>query len=267
MKRIVTVTAPAESYDLTDLETVKDELGIPAEDVSQDDRLARYITEASSIISDVCQRIFQVEGLTETIYSSRHERDGSLYLSRKPITNIFTIATTAPATEGDTTLQFDAVDGIVEGMPVSGSGIAAATVVDTIGEGLTLSLPITADIPSGTDITFGISVDGLTYGVDYQLDLATGNLFRSGFAWHCHWGASPLVVSYFSGFDPIPPTISGTCIRIVAMLNQRRALDPLVRSVSVEGLDAVTYRDWTASDMRDFIASELSAYMPPPAFA
>ncbi len=267
MRRIVTVTSPAESYDLTDLETVKDELGIAVDDDSQDARLTRYITEASAIISDVCQRVFQVEGLTETIYFGNHHHGGSLYLSRKPVTNIFTVATAVSATADDTVLAFSDIDNIVEGMPVSGVGIAAVSVVvstDDMAGTVTLSAPIDADVPEGAEITFGISVGGLVYGIDYGLDDNEGLLFRPA---HWQWWSSPLVVSYFAGFDPIPPEVTGTCNRVVSMLNQRRALDPLVRSVSVEGLDAVTYRDWSAGDMRDFIASELSAYMPPPAFA
>lgn len=50
------VLTPARTNDLTVLETAKDELGIPADDTSKDDRLGRLIAQASSMVANACGR-------------------------------------------------------------------------------------------------------------------------------------------------------------------------------------------------------------------
>lgn len=58
------VTTPADTYDLTDLATVKQELDINTTD--NDDLLNRWITQASRRIQKYCDRVFSAEGVTET---------------------------------------------------------------------------------------------------------------------------------------------------------------------------------------------------------
>ena len=65
MDSILTVVSPASSYDLIDLETVKDELGIPPEDTTYDARLQRWITATSQRFSNVCGVVFPEEDLSE----------------------------------------------------------------------------------------------------------------------------------------------------------------------------------------------------------
>ena len=51
MKRLITVTDFATSYDLTVLDTVKSELGIEISDNSRNDELTRWIHQASDAIA------------------------------------------------------------------------------------------------------------------------------------------------------------------------------------------------------------------------
>jgi hypothetical protein len=65
---LTTVTQAANNYDLTDLPTAKDELSIKTLDTSNDPFLKRAISQASALISNYCNRVFQVESISETIY-------------------------------------------------------------------------------------------------------------------------------------------------------------------------------------------------------
>lgn len=67
VSNIVTVTTAAPDYDLTDLATVKDELSIKTSDTSNDAWLGRGITQISKAIKKHCNRVFQVEAVTEVI--------------------------------------------------------------------------------------------------------------------------------------------------------------------------------------------------------
>jgi hypothetical protein len=91
---MLTVTTPAESYDLTLLATVKSELGIT--DRSEDVNLARWITQASGEVSKRLNRVFAQETVSET-FRFTCRQDG-LLLSRFPVTEIASIV------ENETTL-------------------------------------------------------------------------------------------------------------------------------------------------------------------
>lgn len=269
---MIEIFAAAETYSLVKLDVAKDELGVAIDDSSQDDRISRYIAEASSIVASACRRVFPVEGVTERFYLPHFEcHHHALRLSRKPLTKIVLNSTSADTAMGTFVLPFSGIVGIAIGMPVSGPGIAPGTVVadfDTIT--LTLSLATIADIPSDTEIACGISVymDGATscliYGEDYRVNRDDGILWKTS----GHWSGK-VVASYFAGYDPIPADVAGATLRVVSMLYGQRGRDPMERSIAVEGLDSVSYRDVGAGedDMRAFIQSRLANYMPPQAFA
>ncbi len=69
---ITTVTAPAvavppgQPYDLTTLDVLKNELNITKSD--QDQFLSRVLAQTSATINAFCNRVFQVEGLTDEFY-------------------------------------------------------------------------------------------------------------------------------------------------------------------------------------------------------
>jgi hypothetical protein len=92
---MLTVTTPAESYDLTLLATVKSELGIT--DRSEDEKLARWITQASGEVSKRLNRVFAEETVSET-FRLTCRQDG-LLLSRFPVSAIASIV------ENDSTLE------------------------------------------------------------------------------------------------------------------------------------------------------------------
>jgi Phage gp6-like head-tail connector protein len=84
---MLTVTTPANNYDLTLLATVKAQLGIT--DRSEDENLARWISEASGEVSKRLNRVFAKETVSETLrFTSRHH---GILLSRFPVCEIVSV--------------------------------------------------------------------------------------------------------------------------------------------------------------------------------
>lgn len=102
--RTTTVLTAASSYDLTDLATVKDELGLPVTDVSNDAFLGRAITQVSSIIANYCNRVFPVETVQDVIDIEQdpypYQTPGgfaAVQLSRFPVVSVTSVAQTVSA--------------------------------------------------------------------------------------------------------------------------------------------------------------------------
>lgn len=57
------------------------------------------------------------------------------------------------------------------------------------------------------------------------------------------WPTGKIVVTYTAGFAVVPELIKAVAADYVKMRRTQRGVDPLERSVSVEGLDSVSYRD------------------------
>jgi hypothetical protein len=90
------VLTAAKNYDLTTVETAREELGIT--DNSQDKKLARWIEDASAMVADYLNRVLALEEVEETfqpsIYSHNQPLDLSqpLPLTRFPVTEIESIS-------------------------------------------------------------------------------------------------------------------------------------------------------------------------------
>lgn len=63
VESILTVNTPASTYDMIDLDTVKDELNLTV--TTYDVKLARWITSASQRAMNYCDRVFAIETVTE----------------------------------------------------------------------------------------------------------------------------------------------------------------------------------------------------------
>lgn len=109
MRRIVSVLTPAESLALVTLETVKQELGIAADNIAQDARLTRYISQASAQIHTYTQRIFPLQ-----TYRNRYLADYSpmrgLILSAWPVVEIAVLTEDGAAV---TDYELDAEPGLI----------------------------------------------------------------------------------------------------------------------------------------------------------
>lgn len=94
---VLTVMQAAASYDLTDYETAKNELGIDASNTKDDEFITRNVSQVSAAAANYCNRVFQVEQLTEVIYIERPRLPGhqgfsdTLQLSRWPLVNVSSV--------------------------------------------------------------------------------------------------------------------------------------------------------------------------------
>lgn len=96
MKSSLVVTTPATSSDLTVLSTVKEELGIAAQDNTNDAVLNKAIRRASGIVTEYCGQKFAQETVTET-FRPEYPRGGCAYqatellLRRRPVSSITSV--------------------------------------------------------------------------------------------------------------------------------------------------------------------------------
>lgn len=96
--RITSVVLAAASYDLTDLETAKEELGIDDADTSKDSWLTKAIAQVSTRIANYTSRVFPVERVSDTFYLKNADFNfnvssaiAPVLLSRYPIIAILSI--------------------------------------------------------------------------------------------------------------------------------------------------------------------------------
>jgi hypothetical protein len=110
IQAIPEVLIAADSYDLVDLDTARDELKIDPTDTTNDAWLARAITQVSGLIQDYVKRPFAVETMRDR-FDLRQEPRRYLYrtpgvtllqLSRWPLAGICQVSqTTAPGETSD----------------------------------------------------------------------------------------------------------------------------------------------------------------------
>jgi hypothetical protein len=250
---VTTVLVAPSSYLLVDLDTVKEELGIPDSDTSNDDWLTRVLGQVSRSIGSYCNRVFPIEQLQDVAFLQQdpypYQVPGgviALQLARWPLANLAVLPLAAAANGGDTTLNFGA------GTPlaglVSGPAIAGGTTATVAGNLATLSQPVTAPMAAGTPIGFGISVvqtiagsfggpvttQALSAGLDYQPDAKAGQLLRlnpfTGVV--VYWEALPTTVVYSAGYATIPEDVVVAALRWVSIRwwEHKENRDPMLRS-------------------------------------
>lgn len=120
----VAVLTAADSLGLVTLDVVKDELGIAADNDTQDARLSRYIAQVSAQIHSFCQRIFPAQTY-RNIFLQRHFHHHHLALSQAPVIDVLSISTDGAAID-DAMSYVDPDTGILHRM----YGGARETIVD-----------------------------------------------------------------------------------------------------------------------------------------
>lgn len=120
MRSILTVTTPAESEELTTLETVKAELEITVVDF--DARLAAYITQASDDIADWCNTTFGKAGYTQTFFDGT--QSDLLVLARKPILSVISIVEADQTLDPAADYMIDGEAGLIHRLPGNMQGWA-----------------------------------------------------------------------------------------------------------------------------------------------
>lgn len=139
MKTMVTVLDPAPTYDLTTLETARDELGVPASKLS-DKKLKRWIGEESDAIARVLKRVLAAERVSQVFVSDDpHAGPTCLKLQRYPVVSIDSAAIDGTVLEA-TDWQVAAEDGLLYRVPSPWCG-CQIEVIYTGGYDLVRNLP------------------------------------------------------------------------------------------------------------------------------
>lgn len=252
--------APAVLYDLTDLATVHDELKIPTNDTSNDGWLGRAITQASTAIRLFCKQPFQIETISDLLYIQQdpypYQTPGGvspLQLTRFPVANVTTVATSA-ATQSGNVLPFADTSGATVDQPISGDNIPPACTIAAVTPDVSvqLSAPIGAAIAAGALITFGLSVNqtiaegliqSMTLNEDYALDAANGHLIRldpfTGVG--TTWEALPVTAIYSAGYATVPADVVDAALRLITERFHGRGRDPYLRSLEQPGSGTRTW--------------------------
>jgi hypothetical protein len=117
MQTVLIVNTPADSSNLTDLATIKAELGIT--DTSEDTNLTTWIAQASASCAAYCDRVFGLEVVTETfrnrfsfVYRTENRVD-SIRLARNPVVTITSIVCDTVVLVQDVDYELDPVEGIL----------------------------------------------------------------------------------------------------------------------------------------------------------
>ncbi len=125
IKVVTTITAAAKTYDLVTLDAIKDELDI--RDNSKNATLQRYLTGASVMVSQYCNRVFPAETITESFWAQRDLWPWiipggiqNLQLSRWPIQSVTSVTENAIVLVQDIDFKIDATNGQLIRLDTSG---------------------------------------------------------------------------------------------------------------------------------------------------
>lgn len=264
-----TATPPAGPYDLTDLATVHDELNIPTSDTSNDAFLSRAITQCSAAINRYCNRVFQVEGLTDLIQIQQDpypfQVPGGVFplqLSRWPLITVGTVTQTIAGANSaaptqtlvlgtDYTIDYkkgwlirlDQFTGVAvkwEAMPVTVPYTAGFT-VPVVGE--------SHSVPSGSPYTITVANaaefaadNGVTYANGTALTAVASNPAQG------QYNVTPAGVYTFNAADAgaavlinyvyahLPDDVVDACLRLVTARFKARGRDPMLRTQGEPGI-------------------------------
>lgn len=158
VRTVTNVVTPAASYDLTDLATAKDEVGLKTTDTSNDAFLQRGISQVSSAIANYCNRVFQVETLIDTVDIERdafpYQVPGgvpAIQLSRWPVVGMVSLTENGIALTEDTDFRVDYQKGLVYRLTVDGTFVcpwAALPVVVKYLAGFAIKAQQASSVPS-----------------------------------------------------------------------------------------------------------------------
>jgi hypothetical protein len=119
---ISSVVEAAASYNLTDLPTVKTELGINPSDTKNDAYLTLKIAQVSQAISTYCNRVFVQETVQDIIYPDRDIEPfwslgnfQPLQLSRFPVASVTSVIIQVDANPADNVTLVQGTDFILNG--------------------------------------------------------------------------------------------------------------------------------------------------------
>jgi hypothetical protein len=277
VKTVTTVLLAPDSYDLTDLPTVKDELNIDPSDSSIDNFLTRAIAECSSQIHKYCNRTFPLETVQDLIFPDRDAYPyqipggvGELQLSRWPLTVGWTTIPLPSTVASGNVIPLASTQGISVGQPVAGKYIPWGTWVTAISPdvSVTLSNDVWQPVPEGQSLTFGMAVSvkfqpGFAYDLmdrcNYLVQSQSGQLVRLNHytKYPTLWYPNETWVTYQGGFSEIPQDLVGAALRLITGRFYGKGRDPMLKSQEQPQLGTQSYWIGTMPGVRGAFTEEI----------
>jgi hypothetical protein len=280
------VLVKADSIDLTDLATIKEELSLKTADTSKDAFLTRAITQISKAIESYCKRTFAVETVRDSFavdvqYQNAYglafdtpsrymlvggARRNVIQLSRYPVLDL-PITVLAPSqTLSGATLPFTDTSGIAIGQPVSHASVLDGTVVASFvaNASVTLSGSLTAPVNAGDSVTFGLTVSTsdqfahpdtrkIITSDQFEVDQEAGQL-----RWHGASMDALTLICYRAGYLEYPADLVDAALRALTNRFASRGRDPLMRTQNQPILGTETYWIGSAPGQRGGFSGEIA---------
>jgi hypothetical protein len=282
------VTKSAATNDLTDLPTVKDELGIGAGDTSKDTWLKRGITQVSASIKNYCNKTFQVETVINTIDIERdlypYQIAGGtreLVLTRWPVIAIASLLENGITLTEGTDFRADYGRGLLYRLSANGGNVVpwgALTVVVTYQAGYTARASQSTVVPGSP---YSITVtNAASFVLDKGVTYANGTALvpvasaptvgqyavaAGVYTFNAADAALTLTISYT--FESMPADLVEATLRLVTMRYKQKDRDPMM--VSQDQPNIGSKRFWVGSQPGQSgpfppdIASLLDSYRVP----
>ena len=247
------------SQAITEVNRVKEYIGIPEDNTASDNLLVRLVNRATDMIESYCGRIFR----ERTYLLERYTGDGTadLYLNQWPVTTVERVAVgtlnALKITNSDST-AYSAVaqvtptlikleihggsnDGTQERLFTDSTSLSAmATQIDTYTSwaGATVSSDFdnhdtTELIPTGARETLNTSIDLLVPDqrlTDYDVNLDAGTIHRAS-GWSEAW--NNIYVNYTAGYAVIPDDLEQIAIEVTKELFNKRKIQSGLKSEKI----------------------------------
>lgn len=265
---VTTVLAAAATYDLTDLATAKDELGIDSGDTTQDAWISRAITQVSRSVMTETNRVFAPELVQDVIDVRRHcsqvpNGASVIQLARWPVLGIVSVSQlqsdgTTPALVSGTDYRLDASTGELLRLNTDTGRVTSwepllLTVIYSGGYGV---LAQEAHVVPATPFQVTVA-QAATFSCDQSVAYASGTLLT-------RVAASPTVGQYavnsmtglytFAAADTlkplsfaycalaVPPDLIEIALRVITGRSSNRGRDPSLIERNTPGVG--TQRWW-----------------------
>lgn len=275
------VIQPANSYDLTDLATVKDELGIKTSDTSNDNFLQRGISQKSQAIANFCNRVFAVEGVVDTVTILVEPGDPPATSSNKVIQlSRWPVVVVNSLTEDGTTLtegvdfRVDCVKGHVYRLSTDGlllkSWHASTVVINYVG-GYAKKVTQAANVPAAgpyivtvTNSAAFVLDGGVKYSSGTALTAVTGAPAHGQYAvsagvytFNATDANAAVNIGYW--FQKFPDDVIEAALKLMTMRYKAKSRDPALMSHSEPNIGQDSY--WIGGTRNNTFTPEIDAVL------
>lgn len=250
-----TVVTPAVTYDLTTLAVAKDELSIKTSDSTYDQFLKRAITQASKSIANYCNRVFQVETISDVfqLQNDAHLRNFPrnaklLQLSRWPLVGLTSVTEDSTVLVEGVDFRADYDTGQIYRLDSDSDlavGWPSKTVVVVYSGGYAAIATQSANVPVApgpytvtvTNSASFVRDRGVTYANGVPLTAVASApaggqyaVIAGVYTFNASDAAAAILAAY--SFQAIPDDVADAVLRLITTRFRQRGRDPMLMSKS-----------------------------------